>query len=218
MRSCANSGTGRQKPLDQDGYSRFRAVPGRTAAGGDWPGDAMADLRHPDAMHQTLMVLLSIAAIWLAATVVPGPDFLATTRVALTNDRATGIRTVLGIACGTCVWGFAGFFGIHALFTAAPWLYLALKLGGGAYLIFLGIRLAVGSFGGRPSGATHLRALSARSAFRLGLISPTRRPPCSPPACSPPPCLRIRPSHSASARQRLWQPSPPPGTAPSSAS
>lgn len=127
-------------------------------------------------MHQTLMVLLSIAAIWLAATLVPGPDFLATTRVALTNDRAVGIRAVLGIACGTCLWGLAGFFGIHALFTAAPWLYLALKLGGGAYLVFLGIRLIAGSFSSRASEAIHLRPLSARSAFRLGLITNLANP------------------------------------------
>lgn len=127
-------------------------------------------------MHQSATVLTSIAAIWLAATLVPGPDFLATTRVALTNDRAVGIRTVLGIACGTCVWGLAGFFGVHALFTAAPWLYLALKLGGGAYLIFLGIRLIVGSFGGRASDAAHLRPLSAGSAFRLGLITNLANP------------------------------------------
>jgi threonine/homoserine/homoserine lactone efflux protein len=64
-------------------------------------------------MHQIATILISIAAIWFAATLVPGPDFLATTRVALTNNRATNLRTVLGIACGTCVWGLAGFFGIH---------------------------------------------------------------------------------------------------------
>ncbi len=127
-------------------------------------------------MHQTATVLLSIAAIWFAATLVPGPDFLVTTRVAITNDRAVGIRTVLGVACGTCVWGLAGFFGIHALFAAAPWLYLALKLGGGAYLLYLGARLFVGSFHGRTARTTHLRPLSAGSAFRLGLITNLANP------------------------------------------
>jgi threonine/homoserine/homoserine lactone efflux protein len=48
------------------------------------------------------------------------------------------MTVALGMALGAGVWGLAGFFSVHALFTAAPWLYLILKLLGAAYLIWLG--------------------------------------------------------------------------------
>jgi len=130
-------------------------------------------------MHHDAAVLGSIAAIWFAATVVPGPDFLVTTRIALTRDRATALWAVLGVACGTCLWSLAGFLGIHALFEVAPWLYFALKLGGGAYLIFLGCRLLFGSFARQMTQMPVLRPLSAASAFRLGLVTNlSNRPRC----------------------------------------
>ena len=55
-------------------------------------------------------------------------------RVAIGQSRAAGLRAVAGVGLGTMIWGAAGFFGVHALFAAAPWLYAGLKLFGGAYL------------------------------------------------------------------------------------
>lgn len=127
-------------------------------------------------MHHTAAILASITAIWFVTVLVPGPNFLLTTRVALTNARATGLRAVLGIACSTTLWGLAGFFGVHALFTAAPWLYLALKLSGGIYLAVLGTRMLVASFGPHPPIPAGGRMLSTGSAFRRGLLTGLANP------------------------------------------
>ncbi len=128
-------------------------------------------------MTQAVSVLAAIAVLWFAATLVPGPDFLITTRVALAHSRRIGLRTVIGIACGTCLWGLAGFFGIHALFRAAPWLYLALKLGGGAYLVLLGARLLLDSVARGTAERPGARpALSEARAFRLGLLTNVANP------------------------------------------
>jgi threonine/homoserine/homoserine lactone efflux protein len=66
------------------------------------------------------------------------------------------IAGVLGIACGAVVCGLVGFFGIHALFTLTPFLYLAMKMIGSAYLVLLGIRYLRNSFrddgAGNPAG------------------------------------------------------------------
>jgi threonine efflux protein len=122
-----------------------------------------------------LQVLVAIALLWFAATLTPGPDFLLASRAAMTLSRERAQRVVLGIACGTVVWGLAGFFGIHALFAAAPWLYLALKLGGGAYLIVLGLRLLLGS--GSPRGGPQAeRRAPVASAFGLGLLTNLANP------------------------------------------
>ena len=75
-------------------------------------------------MADYLHILAAIALLWFAATLTPGPDFLLASRVSMTLPREAALRVVLGIACGTVLWGLAGFFGIHVLFEAAPWLYL----------------------------------------------------------------------------------------------
>jgi threonine/homoserine/homoserine lactone efflux protein len=127
-------------------------------------------------MPHALSTLVAIAAIWFAATVTPGPDFLVTSRTAMVYGREAAHRTVFGLALGTAAWGLGGFFGVHALFLAAPFLYVALKLGAGAYLCWLGGRLLFGSI--QPASATHAepRALRAGSAFRLGLITNLANP------------------------------------------
>jgi RhtB (resistance to homoserine/threonine) family protein len=128
-------------------------------------------------MPPVLVTLLAIAAIWFAATLTPGPDFLVTTRTAMLHGRAAARRTVLGLAVGTAAWGLAGFFGIHALFLAAPFLYVALKLGGGAYLVFLGVRLLMSGFArAQPDELEAARTLGVGSAFRLGLITNLANP------------------------------------------
>lgn len=88
-----------------------------------------------------LSVLISVALIWGAAALIPGPDFMMIVQATTSNSRLHGIAVVLGIATGTIIWGVAGFFGISALFALVPWLYVALKMLGGAYLVYLGIRL-----------------------------------------------------------------------------
>lgn len=129
-------------------------------------------------MLELLPTLAAIAAIWFAATVTPGPDFLVTTRVALAHGRDAARRTVLGVALGTAAWGLAGFFGIHALFLAAPWLYLGLKLLAGGYLCWLGVALLWGSVRPAPSAAEGggASALPPGSAFRLGLVTNIANP------------------------------------------
>lgn len=88
-----------------------------------------------------LSILVSIALIWGGAALIPGPDFIVIVQATTSNSRLHGTAAVLGIATGTIVWGMAGFFGISTLFTLVPWLYVALKMLGGAYLIYLGARL-----------------------------------------------------------------------------
>ena len=118
----------------------------------------------------------AVAVIWFAACVVPGPDFLLLSRIALRHARRAGLHAAIGITCGIALWGFAGFFGIHALFAAAPWLYLALKLGGGAYLCYLGVRLLLGSFAPATEAAPPPRRLSAGGAFAAGLATNLANP------------------------------------------
>ena len=128
-------------------------------------------------MGGTAGTLGLIAALWLAALISPGPDFLLVTRISVTRGRAQAMRTVFGVAAGLGVWAVAGFFGIHALFVAAPWLYLALKVAGGAYLIVLGVRLIAGSWASSPIEHRPERAdRPGGRAFQLGFVTNLANP------------------------------------------
>lgn len=122
-----------------------------------------------------LDVLTSISVIWFLAHLSPGPDFLVTVRVAMTQSRLAAFRTVLGISLGTIAWCVAGFFGIHALFASTPWLYLALKYAGGAYLAYLGVRMMIAGLRPPPADAA-APPMTASSAFRLGLFTNLANP------------------------------------------
>ncbi len=122
--------------------------------------------------YQYAGVLGAISALWLAALMSPGPDFLLVTRISIVRGRAAAIRATLGVAIGIAAWGVAGFFGIHALFVASPWLYAALKIGGGAYLVYLGVRLLT-----KPAGADAAsQGAGGVSAFRAGLLTNLANP------------------------------------------
>lgn len=127
-------------------------------------------------LAQTVSVLSAISVIWFAAHLSPGPDFLVTVRVAMTQSRAAALRTVLGISVGTVIWAVAGFFGIHALFSSVPSLYTALKLAGGAYLAYLGLRMVIASFRSPAAAGAEPAPMSAGSAFRLGLLTNLANP------------------------------------------
>jgi threonine/homoserine/homoserine lactone efflux protein len=97
-------------------------------------------------------LLLSVALLWGAAVVIPGPNFLLVTHGALNGSRRLALWSVLGLALGTVVWGAAGAAGIGVLFAAAPWLYVVLKVVGGLYLVWLGVRMVMSSRPAVPPG------------------------------------------------------------------
>jgi threonine/homoserine/homoserine lactone efflux protein len=121
-------------------------------------------------------ILLGIAVLWFATSVAPGPNFIITTRRALLNGRMTGVLTALGIAGGTVVWGLAGFFGVHALFVAAPWLYATLRIAGSAYLAVLGIRYLVRGFRHQPQAAVRPQPRAVHSTIMLGMLTSLANP------------------------------------------
>jgi threonine/homoserine/homoserine lactone efflux protein len=127
-------------------------------------------------LHDAATILLTIALLWFAAAVAPGPNFFLTTRTALLKNRAAGIQTALGIACGATIWGLAGFFGVHTLFALAPRLYLLLKLGGSAYLIVLGAKFLIGSSRAGEQCENAPRRTSSPSAMRMGVFTSVCNP------------------------------------------
>lgn len=83
--------------------------------------------------------LLAFATLTLVVAYFPGPALLYTAAQTLAHGRKAGFMAMLGIHLGCYLHVFAAAFGLSAVFTHVPELYVAVKLAGAAYLIWLGI-------------------------------------------------------------------------------
>lgn len=79
-------------------------------------------------------------AAGLALNLTPGPDMLYVAARGASEGRAAGIVSALGIGVGTLVHIALVAAGLAAILDAVPVAYVALRLGGAAYLIYLGVR------------------------------------------------------------------------------
>ena len=84
--------------------------------------------------------LLAFTLTAFALIVVPGPSVLFTVSRALALGRMAGVATVAGNTIGVYVQVVAVAFGIGALVERSVMVFTIVKLGGAAYLIFLGVQ------------------------------------------------------------------------------
>jgi threonine/homoserine/homoserine lactone efflux protein len=88
-----------------------------------------------------LPAILSIAGAITLGAMSPGPSFLMVARTAIARSRMDGLAAALGMGVGGVLFASAALLGLHVVLIAVPWLYLVLKLLGGAYLIFIGVMI-----------------------------------------------------------------------------
>src|SRR2546423_49079 len=91
------------------------------------------------AMPATTTILLFALATFLL-TVSPGPGVLYVTARSLAQGRRAGFASMFGIEFGEVVWIAAAATGVAALLSASAAALDALRLGGAAYLVYLGIQ------------------------------------------------------------------------------
>jgi threonine/homoserine/homoserine lactone efflux protein len=90
-------------------------------------------------MNNTLS-LLGIAGAMAVGAMSPGPSFVMVARTAMVS-RPEGLAAALGMGAGGLLFAIAALAGLQAAFLAVPGLYLAIKGFGGAYLVYLGVRI-----------------------------------------------------------------------------
>jgi threonine/homoserine/homoserine lactone efflux protein len=106
--------------------------------------------------------LLAFMATALVVIVVPGPSVLFVVSRAMANGRRAAVLTVAGNALGEYVQVVAVAYGIGALAERSVETFTALKLVGGAYLVYLGAK----TYTQRKSLATTLAARPERASDR----------------------------------------------------
>ena len=117
-----------------------------------------------------LAAFLGVSAIVI---VTPGPDTALTIRNTLMGGRRAGVFSAIGVSTGQATWTLATAAGIAALLAASEPAFLAVKLVGSGYLVWLGVQAIVGAIRGHGKHAEAVRRheLDPRTALRQGLLS-----------------------------------------------
>jgi threonine/homoserine/homoserine lactone efflux protein len=111
-----------------------------------------------------------IALVELGLVLTPGPNMIYLVSRSITQGRRAGLVSLLGVAVGFGIYLAAATAGLTAIFLAVPAAYLAVKIGGAAYLLHLAWQAL------RPGGrsAFEPRELTAdrpRRLFAMGLVT-----------------------------------------------
>ena len=109
-----------------------------------------------------------VAAILI--TVSPGPDNLMVLGVGVSRGRRCGAAFGMGCAFGCLSHTLLAALGVSALIVASPVAFSGLRIGGGLYLVWLGIR-ALRSSGGLAFSGCPDAAASAFRFFTKGLFA-----------------------------------------------
>jgi threonine/homoserine/homoserine lactone efflux protein len=110
--------------------------------------------------------LVAFLGVSLLVIVTPGQDTALTIRNTLLGGRRGGVRTAAGVAAGQATWTLAASAGVVALLRASEPAFVAVRLLGAAYLVYLGLQTLLRRGEVRPGVGG-----SSRRAFRQGLLS-----------------------------------------------
>ncbi|MBO0903136.1 LysE family translocator [Jiella sonneratiae] len=107
-----------------------------------------------------LSTLLAFSLACFVLTITPGPDMTLFLGRTLAGGRAAGIAAFAGASTGSLIHTTLAAVGLSALIAASPEAFLALKIGGAGYLIFLAVQ-----------------AIRSGSTFRLDTKGEKKAPP-----------------------------------------
>src|SRR4030095_10565980 len=123
-------------------------------------------LKHMFGIHDFGLFLA--AGILLNLT--PGPDTVYILGQSIAQRREAGIASALGISVGSIFHTCAAALGLSAILATSALAFGTIKLLGGAYLIFLGVKMIIDR--SEPSDRPlHFRRCTNASAFRQGALT-----------------------------------------------
>lgn len=118
------------------------------------------------------MDILAFLGISVLVIVTPGQDTALAIRNSLLGGRRPGVFTAIGVSTGQAVWALATSAGLAALIVAFEPAFVALKLAGAAFLVFLGAQALLAALrGGQVERGEARTALAPAVAFRQGVLS-----------------------------------------------
>ncbi|MFI1972611.1 lysine transporter LysE [Streptomyces cinnamoneus] len=117
-----------------------------------------------------LGAIAGIALVELGMVLTPGPNMIYLVSRSIAQGRRAGTVSLAGVALGFLVYLLAVSAGIATVFALVPEIYLAIKLAGAGYLLWLAWKAV--RPGGRSPFTTHeLSPDGSRKLFLMGLLT-----------------------------------------------
>lgn len=122
-----------------------------------------------------LHAVLTVLSVYAVGVVLPGPNFVAIAHKAASTNTRDALAMVAGIVVVNLFWASCSLLGVGIVFATFPWIALAVKVTGAAYLIWFGGRLVLRA--GHP-GATGAMATQGNwlQSFRAGVTTNIANP------------------------------------------
>ncbi|WP_226553341.1 LysE family translocator [Celeribacter naphthalenivorans] len=124
----------------------------------------------------TLAIFLSILSLHLVAAMSPGPSFVVSVRTAASEGFRPAFGLAVAFGLGAVIWALAAMSGLSILFEIFPRAYLAFKLAGGLFLIWIGYKTFRHAHDPLPETTLLASPRSLANAFRLGLMTQLSNP------------------------------------------
>lgn len=87
------------------------------------------------------IALSAIGVAILIGAMSPGVSFLLVARTAMSSSRRAALFVAAGMGFGAFIFAAIALAGLHTLLTLVPSLYIALKVAGGCYLLWLALKM-----------------------------------------------------------------------------
>jgi len=88
-----------------------------------------------------LLILATIAFAHILAAMSPGPSFVLVVRNAVAVSRADALASAVGMGAGATFYAAAALLGLKTLLDQLPALFLAFKIAGALFLIWIAIQI-----------------------------------------------------------------------------
>ncbi|OZD81860.1 LysE family translocator [Rhodococcus sp. 05-2256-B2] len=119
----------------------------------------------------TLSLLLSFAGVCFLLAILPGPDSFLVLRYSI-GGLKPGVAAAMGVAIGGLFWAVLVAVGLAAIVEQSATAYRVVKVLGGLYLLYLGVRAFRARRKNKVAGGPLVPvAASAWSAFGAGVLS-----------------------------------------------
>ena len=127
-------------------------------------------------MDAVWLNILSFLLVFTLAIISPGPNFILVAGTSLAGSRREALQTAFGVAVGSGIFALSGLVGLLVLVKTLPYFDTLMPIAGGAYLLYLGIRMIrersvmLAADPGVSQPGSHL------AAFRTGLLTNLTNP------------------------------------------
>ncbi|TAM04448.1 MAG: LysE family translocator [Paraburkholderia sp.] len=120
--------------------------------------------------------VVSILAAILLGAMSPGPSFVLVARSSIALSRRDGVATALGMGAGAICFAGVALAGLYTVLSTVEWLYMGLKIAGGAYLLYIASRIWRGASQPFTVGSAKTAASRPGKSFWVGLTTQLSNP------------------------------------------